>query len=72
MIEYLLDQRGLIEARSRDVRLRLLDKVRVTEEKSYWQMMNLVLPLVLLILFGLGFHFWRKRRYARTTESYET
>lgn len=67
MVEYLLDQRGLIEARSRDVRLRLLDKVKVTEEKSYWQLINLVLPLAILILFGLGFHFWRKRCYAQTT-----
>ncbi len=65
MIEYLLDQRGLIEARSRDVRLRLLDKVKVTEDKTYWQVLNLGLPLLLLILFGVGFHFWRKRRYAQ-------
>ncbi len=65
MIEYLLDQRGLIEARSRDVRLRLLDKVKVTKEKTYWQVLNLGLPLLLLILFGVGFHFWRRRRYAQ-------
>ncbi|MCF8237181.1 MAG: gliding motility-associated ABC transporter substrate-binding protein GldG [Saprospiraceae bacterium] len=64
MIEYLLDQRGLIEARSRDVRLRLLDKVKVTQEKTYWQVLNLGLPLLLLLLFGVGFHFWRRRRYA--------
>lgn len=64
MIEYLLDQRGLIEARSRDVRLRLLDKVRVDEEKTFWQSLNLGLPILLLVLFGIGFYFWRKRRYA--------
>lgn len=64
MIEYLLDQRGLIEARSRDVRLRLLDKVRVEEEKTFWQSLNLALPILLLLLFGFGFFFWRKRRYA--------
>lgn len=64
MIEYLLDQNGLIEARSREVKLRLLDKVRVNAEKLQWQLINLLAPLILLGLTGLFFHLWRKRRYA--------
>jgi ABC-2 type transport system permease protein len=64
MIEYLLDQRGLLEARSREVRLRMLDKVRVEKEKTAWQVLNLLGPLVLLGLSGLIFNFWRRRRYA--------
>lgn len=65
MIEYLLDKRGLIEARSRDVRLRLLDKVRAKDENVYWQTLNLGLPLGLLALTGLAYTWWRRRRYAK-------
>lgn len=64
MIEYLLDQRGLLEARSREVKLRMLDKVRVEKEKTNWQVINLLGPLALLGLAGLSFHFWRRKRYA--------
>ncbi|MBP6183706.1 MAG: gliding motility-associated ABC transporter substrate-binding protein GldG [Saprospiraceae bacterium] len=64
MIEYLLDKNGLIEARSRDVKLRLLDKVRVEKEKLSWQLINLLGPLVFLLMTGLVFHFWRRHRYA--------
>lgn len=64
MIEYLIDGKGLIEARSREVRLRLLDKVRIGKEKLTWQLLNLLAPLALLVLTGFIFHLWRRRRYA--------
>jgi gliding-associated putative ABC transporter substrate-binding component GldG len=62
-VEYLLDDTGLLEARSKDLKLRLLDKVRCQEERAYWQWFNIALPLLLLALFGGGFHFVRKKRY---------
>jgi ABC-2 type transport system permease protein len=65
VIEYLLDNNGVMEARGKEVKLRLLSKQRVKEDKIFWQMLNLVLPLLLLGAFGLGFTFWRKRKYAR-------
>ena len=64
-IEYMLDKEGLIEARARNIKLRLLDKPRIAEERLYWQVLNVVLPLLLLGAFGLFFHFRRKRKYAR-------
>lgn len=69
MIEYLLDNRGLIAARSREVKLRLLDKVRSKDEKIYWQMVNIGGPLFFLLLTGLIFNFWRSRRYARRSNA---
>ncbi len=62
-VDYLLDESNLIEVRSKKIQLRLLDKAKVQAEKSKWQMINMVLPIVLLILFGL-INFWiRKRKY---------
>lgn len=63
-IEYLIEPHGVIVARSKEVKLRLLDTVRAREEARIWQLVNLLVPLVLLGLFGLVFFWRRKRRYA--------
>jgi ABC-2 type transport system permease protein len=62
-IEYLLDEKGVLDARSREVRLRLLDTIRAESERLTWQLVNIAIPLVLLMAFGFGFFYWRKRRY---------
>lgn len=62
-IEYLLDENGIIEARSKDVKLRLLDEVRASSEQTKWQLINLVLPLLFLGVFGIVFNGIRKRRF---------
>ncbi len=64
-IEYLQDPDGVIAARAKDVKLRLLDTVRAREERLKWQMLNLVLPLVFLLAFGIGWNGWRRLKYAR-------
>ena len=62
-IEYLVDDFGLLEARSKDFKLRLLDKVKTKTESTKWQVINILMPLVLLWLFAFLFYFWRKRKY---------
>lgn len=64
-IEYLLDENGVIAARGKDVRLRLFDTVRAKSERTKWQVINIVLPLVFLALFGVVYNWMRRRRYAR-------
>ncbi len=60
-IEYLIEAEGVIEARSKEVKLRLIDTVRAREEQTFWQLLNIGLPLVFLGIFGAVF-FWRRRR----------
>ncbi len=62
-IEYLVDPSGIIEARTREVKLRKLDAVRPQAEKTQWQLFNIGLPLVLLGIFAWLFNWWRKRKY---------
>lgn len=62
-IEYLIDDSGLIEARSKDLSLRLLDMPRVRKEKIKWQLVNTALPIILTILFGGIFFYFRKKKY---------
>ena len=63
-IEYLLDEQGVIEARSKEVKLRLLDSIQAEKDQGFWQFFNIGLPLLFLLLFGVGYHYLRRRRYA--------
>ncbi len=64
-IEYLVDPTGVIEARSKEVKLRLLDTVKARKEQTLWRTVNLATPLVFLGIFGFFFNWRRKRRYAK-------
>jgi ABC-2 type transport system permease protein len=63
-VEYLADDTQLIETRNREVKLRLLDKQKIQQTKLFWQVLNLGLPVVLIILFGLIYNFIRRKKYA--------
>lgn len=64
-VEYMLDRIGLSEARAKTIKLRLLDQQKIQEEKLYWQIINVLLPLLLLLGAGIIFNYLRKRRYTR-------
>jgi ABC-2 type transport system permease protein len=64
MLAYLTDENGLISARNKEVKIRPLDKQRIQEERVSWQIINLVLPVVVLIIFGVVRAVLRKRKYA--------
>ncbi|MEQ9422810.1 MAG: gliding motility-associated ABC transporter substrate-binding protein GldG [Cyclobacteriaceae bacterium] len=64
-LEYLLDEKGLINARNKEISIRPLDKVKIQDERSWWQAFNLLLPIVVLIAFGYLKYYLRRRKYAR-------
>ncbi len=64
-VNYLLDDSGLINIRTRQIAVPFLDPQKRVEQRSKWQTLNLLLPLGLLALFGIAFNFYRKRRYTR-------
>jgi gliding-associated putative ABC transporter substrate-binding component GldG len=63
-INYLLDDTGLINIRNKKVSIPLLDVQKISEQKSKWQLINIGTPIVLVILFGIGFGYYRKSKYA--------
>ncbi len=69
-IEYLTDDHGLILARNKEVKIRPLDKIKIEEQRTYWQVLNLAGPLLLLVLFGLAKAFVRKRKYTRFSDNH--
>lgn len=64
-VNYLLDDGGLINIRTRQIAVPFLDKQKTAEERSKWQMLNLLLPLGLLLIFGISFIYYRRRKYTR-------
>lgn len=64
-INYLLDDTGLINIRSKDVELPLLDKEKVYESYTLTQFITIGVPILILLVFGLVFTFLRKRKYSK-------
>tara|TARA_R110002072_G_scaffold14307_1_gene59662 strand:- start:113394 stop:115082 length:1689 start_codon:yes stop_codon:yes gene_type:complete len=64
-VNYLLDDTGLINIRSKEISVPFLDPLKTAEERTKWQVINLLLPLGLLVIFGLAFTYFRKRKYTR-------
>lgn len=62
-IDYLIDEDGVIQARGKEVKLRPLDKLKTRDERTFWQMLNLGLPVGLVLVFGFLLQWWRKREY---------
>lgn len=62
-LDYLLDDSNLMELRNRNIEERLLDRKRITDERTNWQYLNLLLPLAIIGLLG-GLFFWlRKKKF---------
>ncbi|MCY7359458.1 MAG: gliding motility-associated ABC transporter substrate-binding protein GldG, partial [Rudanella sp.] len=64
-IDYLADSEGVIEARARQITLRSLDKIRLQNERTGWQLLNLFGPVALVGLIGVAWQWGRKRRYGK-------
>jgi len=63
-LEYLTNPTGILEARSKDYTLRLLDNTKVENNRGYWQFFNIGVPVVFVALCGLLFAWIRKRKYS--------
>ena len=63
--DYLTDDSGLIALRTKEIKLRLLDRARLRSEKNYWQILNNVVPLSMVFIFAIFQYYYRKRKYAR-------
>ena len=63
-LNYLCDDSGLISVRSRELKLRLLDKTKISNNRLMWQTLNTLLPVLIILIFGLFRYSIRKKKYA--------
>ncbi len=64
-VNYLLDDNGLINIRSKEVDLPILDKEKVYANYTFSQVITVGVPILILLLFGVLFTFLRKRKYSK-------
>ena len=62
-VNYLLDDSGLLKIRAKKIQIDFLNKQKAYKETTKWQVINIVLPLIILAVFGLIFTYYRKRKY---------
>ena len=62
-VNYLLDDDGLINIRSKEIAVAFLNQQKITSEKTKWQLINIAIPMVLLGVFGFFFNYLRKKKY---------
>lgn len=62
-IDYMADDTGIMQLRSKVVKLRLLDKVKIRDQKLKWQLINTVSPILFFLVLGLIFNFIRHKKY---------
>jgi ABC-2 type transport system permease protein len=62
-VNYMTDETGLISLRGRELKLRLLDRQKARDEKLKWELINLGLPMILIIIIGLAINIYRKKAY---------
>jgi len=64
-MNYLSDDSGLLSVRSREVKLRTLDTARVEAERTKWQIINTLIPVLLVLVFAFVQGILRKRKYTK-------
>lgn len=63
-LEYLTSKASIIQTRNKEIVLRLLDTQKVESEKTKWQLINIALPIILIIIFGVVYQQFRRYRFA--------
>ena len=62
-IEYLVNNSGILETRSKDITLRLLDPRKVEESRTRWQIINIGVPVMVILIFGFIYQALRRKKY---------
>lgn len=64
-MNYLTDDESLISLRSRETKLRMLDRTKISESRISWQLINLLVPVLLVLIAGILLVWLRKRKYTK-------
>jgi ABC-2 type transport system permease protein len=63
-LNFLVDDHGIMELRSRELKLRLLNTGKIKSEKFKWQLINILGPIFVVVLAGIIYGYFRRRKYS--------
>ena len=63
-IHFLCDETGLTQLKAKEIKLRLLDKEKIKNNKTFIQLINILIPLLILLIFAFIFTKMKKKKYA--------
>ena len=64
-IGYLVEGEGMIDIRSRELKVRLLDAAKIDQERTKWQVINTLVPIALIVVLGFIMALIRKKKYSK-------
>jgi len=67
-LNYLSGNEDLLSIRLKEMKVRILDKQRAQKERMFWSFLNVVLPLLVISLLGLGIYIIRTKKYSKSKE----
>ena len=65
LVQYLADNNNLLELRGREFKLRLLDKEKIVSQRKKWIWLNMLIPSLIVIVFGIFYMYYRRYRYTK-------
>lgn len=69
-INYLCADNNFISLRMREIKIRTLNSTLLKKERGYWTYLNSILPIVIIVIFGLSVNYFRKLKYKKSVVSY--
>ena len=61
----MIDNRGIIAARNKEIKLRPMDQERAYREELFWQFTNLIAPIIVLAIIGICYNIIRRKRFRK-------
>lgn len=62
-VSYLVDGDGILKSKSKTINIRPLNTLKIKDERTRLQLVNIVAPIVILLLIGLLRYLWIKKKY---------
>ncbi len=62
-VDYLVGEDGSIASRSRNIKIRKLNVMKVKEERTQYQLLNILLPVGIVVVAGVVIVLLRRRKY---------
>ncbi len=65
LVDFMMDETSVLDIRSREIEIHRLDKNKIIKEASFYRIINVILPIVIILVLATVMFFLRRRKYAK-------